>query len=233
MTQGTTGGAMSINEIMERLPHRYPFLLVDRVLETVPGKFIRAVKNVTINEAFFAGHFPGFPVMPGVLIIEALAQTAAILSFMTMNVKPDQNSVVYVVRIDHARFKPPVGPAHPPVARPLNCLAHQAQQLLRELRQLGRTPRAQGPEEERIHEPCSFGILAAEREVGLDDGFERLPRVAPALDEPAHGFGLARPPAPAASAVPDVEVTAQRWLAEGRVGDDSVAAEGICADSVP
>jgi 3-hydroxyacyl-[acyl-carrier-protein] dehydratase len=100
---------MEIHEILEYLPHRYPFLLVDRVLDWEPGKKITAIKNVTINEPFFTGHFPHHPVMPGVLIIEALAQTAAILSFKTMEMKPDENSVVYFVGIDHARFKKPVG----------------------------------------------------------------------------------------------------------------------------
>lgn len=100
---------MEIHEILEYLPHRYPFLLVDRVLDWEPGKKITAIKNVTINEPFFTGHFPHHPVMPGVLIIEALAQTAAILSFKTMEMKPDENSVVYFVGIDNARFKKPVG----------------------------------------------------------------------------------------------------------------------------
>lgn len=99
---------MDIHEVMEHLPHRYPFLLVDRVLECEPGKTIVAVKNVTINEPFFQGHFPHHPVMPGVLIMEALAQAAGILSFKTMGSKPDENSVFYFVGIDNARFKKPV-----------------------------------------------------------------------------------------------------------------------------
>ena len=99
---------MDIHEILEHLPHRYPFLLVDRVLECVPGKTIHAFKNVTINEPFFIGHFPHHPVMPGVLIMEALAQAAGILSFKTMGSKPDPNSVFYFVGIDGARFKKPV-----------------------------------------------------------------------------------------------------------------------------
>ncbi len=101
---------MDIHEILEHLPHRYPMLLVDRVLECEPGKRILALKNVSINEPFFAGHFPRHPVMPGVLIIEALAQAAAILSFRTMNAKPDDRSVYYFVGIDEARFKRPVEP---------------------------------------------------------------------------------------------------------------------------
>ena len=97
-------------EIERLLPHRYPFLLVDRVLEIEPGKSIHAYKNVTINEPFFTGHFPHHPVMPGVLIMEALAQAAGILSFKTMDSKPDANSVFYFVGIDGARFKKPVMP---------------------------------------------------------------------------------------------------------------------------
>lgn len=99
---------MDIHEILTYLPHRYPFLLVDRVLSCEPGKTITAVKNVTINEPFFEGHFPHFPVMPGVLIIEAMAQAAAILSFKTMGTKPDDKSVYYFAGIDNARFKKPV-----------------------------------------------------------------------------------------------------------------------------
>lgn len=101
---------MDIHEVLKYLPHRYPFLLIDRVLSCEPGKNITALKNVTINEPFFNGHFPHHPVMPGVLIIEALAQAAAILSFRTMGHKVDDNSVYYFVGIDHARFKRPVGP---------------------------------------------------------------------------------------------------------------------------
>lgn len=101
---------MDIHEILEYLPHRYPILLVDRVLECEPGKRIVALKNVSVNEPFFPGHYPHHPVMPGVLIVEALAQTAAILSFRTMGGKPDGNSVYYFVGIDHARFKRPVTP---------------------------------------------------------------------------------------------------------------------------
>jgi 3-hydroxyacyl-[acyl-carrier-protein] dehydratase len=101
---------LDIHEILQNLPHRYPMLLVDRVLECEPGKRILAIKNVSINEPFFAGHFPHHPVMPGVLIIEALAQAAAILSFQTLGNKPDDKSVYYFVGIDEARFKKPVGP---------------------------------------------------------------------------------------------------------------------------
>ena len=101
---------MDIKEILQYLPHRYPFLLVDRVLEIEPGVRARALKNVTMNEPFFPGHFPHHPVMPGVLIIEAMAQAAALLSFKSSGVKPDENSVVYFAGIDNARFKRPVVP---------------------------------------------------------------------------------------------------------------------------
>jgi 3-hydroxyacyl-[acyl-carrier-protein] dehydratase len=102
--------SLDINQIKEYLPHRYPLLLVDRVLAWESGKSITAIKNVTVNEEFFNGHFPHKPVMPGVLMIEALAQTAALLSFLTMGQKPDANSIVYFVGIDGARFKRPVEP---------------------------------------------------------------------------------------------------------------------------
>lgn len=99
---------MNIHQILEYLPHRYPFLLIDRVISCEAGKAIHAIKNVTINEPFFGGHFPHHPVMPGVLIIEAMAQAAAILSFVTMGVKADKDSLYYFVGIDNARFKRPV-----------------------------------------------------------------------------------------------------------------------------
>jgi 3-hydroxyacyl-[acyl-carrier-protein] dehydratase len=101
---------MDIHEVLEHLPHRYPFLLFDRVLDVVPNEKITALKNVTINEPFFPGHYPHHPVMPGVLIIEAMAQAAALLSFKTMGSKPDDKSVYYFVGIDGARFKRPVSP---------------------------------------------------------------------------------------------------------------------------
>jgi 3-hydroxyacyl-[acyl-carrier-protein] dehydratase len=102
--------SMDIKAVMDYLPHRYPFLLVDRVLELEPGKRILALKNVTINEPFFPGHFPHHPVMPGVMVIEAMAQAAAILAFKSGERLPDENSVVYFVGIDEARFKSPVVP---------------------------------------------------------------------------------------------------------------------------
>ena len=101
---------LDIHEILELLPHRFPMLLVDRVLECEPGKRIKALKNVSINEPFFPGHYPHRPVMPGVLVIEAMAQTAAILSFISMGQKPNDRSMYYFVGIDGARFKRPVMP---------------------------------------------------------------------------------------------------------------------------
>ena len=103
---------LDIKEILDRIPHRYPMLLVDRVLEMVPGKSIKALKNVSINEPFFTGHFPRHPVMPGVLILEAMAQAAAIFSFAEeTGLKPvDGEAVYYFVGIDGARFRKPVLP---------------------------------------------------------------------------------------------------------------------------
>jgi 3-hydroxyacyl-[acyl-carrier-protein] dehydratase len=102
--------SMDIHQILDHLPHRYPFVLVDRVLSLEIGKEITAVKNVSINEPFFPGHFPYHPVMPGVLIVEAMAQAAAILSFKTMGIKPTDDAVYYFAGIDNARFKKPVSP---------------------------------------------------------------------------------------------------------------------------
>jgi 3-hydroxyacyl-[acyl-carrier-protein] dehydratase len=101
---------MDINQILRKLPHRYPFLLVDRVIEIEKGVRIKALKNVTINEPFFQGHFPARPVMPGVLMLEALAQAAALLSFDALDADPGDDTVVYFAGIDNARFKRPVGP---------------------------------------------------------------------------------------------------------------------------
>jgi len=106
----TTDNSMNIHEILDHLPHRYPFVLIDKVVSMELGKEITAIKNVTINEPFFPGHFPYHPVMPGVLIVEAMAQAAAVLSFKTMNTKPSDDSVYYFAGIDSARFKKPVSP---------------------------------------------------------------------------------------------------------------------------
>ena len=112
MTEQTEqeGLRLDINAILKQLPHRYPFLLVDRVLECHKGKSIRALKNVTYNEPFFPGHFPYRPVMPGVMIIEALAQTAGLLAFVTADVVPDDSTRFFFVGIDKARFRKPVVP---------------------------------------------------------------------------------------------------------------------------
>jgi len=101
---------MDITQIMRHLPHRYPFLLVDRVLEMTPNECIVAIKNVSMNEPHFPGHFPNHPVMPGVLLIEALAQTAGLLAFKSDGRDVTENSVIYFVGIDAARFKRPVLP---------------------------------------------------------------------------------------------------------------------------
>jgi len=101
---------IDINEIKKYIPHRYPFLLVDRIIELEVGKRVVGLKNVTVNEPFFPGHFPHSPVMPGVLIIEALAQAAAVLAFKTEGTVPDENSMVYFASVDNVRFKRPVVP---------------------------------------------------------------------------------------------------------------------------
>jgi 3-hydroxyacyl-[acyl-carrier-protein] dehydratase len=101
---------MDIHEVLAHLPQRFPILMIDRVLECEPGKRIQALKNVSANEPYFPGHFPQRPVMPGVLILEAMAQAAGILVFRTLGAKPDDNSVYYYAGIDNARFKRPVEP---------------------------------------------------------------------------------------------------------------------------
>lgn len=103
-------GGFGIDEVMRRLPHRYPMLLVDRVLECAAGERIVALKNVTANEEFFVGHFPGRPVMPGVIVLEALAQTAGILTFVTAGIYPDETVKFYFAGIDKARFRRPIVP---------------------------------------------------------------------------------------------------------------------------
>lgn len=101
---------MDIHQILKQLPHRYPFLLVDRVLEIDKGKTIKALKNVTINEPFFTGHFPHRPVMPGVLMLEALAQAAALLAFDALDSSPTDDMMYYFAGMDAVRFKRPVEP---------------------------------------------------------------------------------------------------------------------------
>ena len=101
---------LDISTILDTLPHRYPFLLIDRVIEYTAFESITAIKNVSINEPFFQGHFPGHPVMPGVLMVEALAQTAGILAFLTHSQHPEDDAVVYLAGTDKCRFKRPVTP---------------------------------------------------------------------------------------------------------------------------
>ena len=106
MSKGTK---LSIDEVMKRLPHRYPFLFLDQVLECKPGKSVRATKNITINEPFFIGHFPGHPVMPGVLVIEAMAQAGGLLAWESVSAE-ERDFTMYLVGVDKARFKRPVFP---------------------------------------------------------------------------------------------------------------------------
>jgi 3-hydroxyacyl-[acyl-carrier-protein] dehydratase len=106
----SAGGAMDILEVMEYLPHRYPMLLVDRVTDMIPNASIRGIKNVTINEPFFPGHFDGWPVMPGVLVIEALAQLASILAWKIVDRKPGNGWNIFFAAIDNARFRRMVRP---------------------------------------------------------------------------------------------------------------------------
>jgi len=102
--------SMDVQEILDHLPHRYPFLLIDRVTEVVPGESLCGYKNVSINEPFFSGHFPTQPVMPGVLILEALAQAAGVLAFKTVGRQPTDTSLFYLAAVDGIRFKRPVVP---------------------------------------------------------------------------------------------------------------------------
>lgn len=112
-------GIMSIEEIMERLPHRYPFLLIDRILDFEQDVSIRALKNITINEPQFTGHFPGYPVMPGVLLIEAMAQAGGVLAFQSA--EPEREYLVYFTGIDEVRFRKPVRPGDQVIFQ-LTCL---------------------------------------------------------------------------------------------------------------
>lgn len=110
MNESTLPNTMEIAEVLQYLPHRYPFLLIDRVLAIEPGLSLTGLKNVSFNEPFFQGHFPQRPIMPGVLILEALAQATGILAFKTEDERPDSKSMYYLVGIDKARFKRPVEP---------------------------------------------------------------------------------------------------------------------------
>jgi 3-hydroxyacyl-[acyl-carrier-protein] dehydratase len=106
----TDAAPIDIERIMQFLPHRYPFLLVDRIVDFEAGRTLTAIKNVTVNEPFFPGHFPHRPVMPGVMILEALAQASGILAFLTVDEMPDEDTALYFVGIDKARFRRPVVP---------------------------------------------------------------------------------------------------------------------------
>ncbi len=107
----TSGHEVDVSGIMERIPHRYPFLLIDKVVDIQPGERAIGIKNVTVNEPFFQGHFPGHPIMPGVLIVEAMAQTAAIVVIETLD-STASDKLVYFMSIDNARFRKPVLPGH-------------------------------------------------------------------------------------------------------------------------
>jgi 3-hydroxyacyl-[acyl-carrier-protein] dehydratase len=109
MNEATGSGGFDVVEVLKRLPHRYPLLLVDRVLELVPDERIRAVKAVSFNEQFFQGHFPGAPIMPGVLQVEALAQAAGVLAIETLGLR-DSGQLVYFMAIENAKFRAPVTP---------------------------------------------------------------------------------------------------------------------------
>lgn len=144
---------MDVNQVRKYLPHRYPFLLVDRVLELEEGNSIVAIKNVTVNEPFFNGHFPDHPVMPGVLIVEALAQAAGILGFKTMNKTPEDGSIYYFVGVDGLRFKRPVVPGDQ---------LKLSAQILSERRGIWKFSVTASVDNETV---CSATILCADRKV--------------------------------------------------------------------
>lgn len=141
---------VDIHHVLKLLPHRYPFLLIDRVLECDPGKKITALKNVTINEPFFQGHFPERPVMPGVLILEALAQATGIVAF-TAQQGTSENALYYLVGIDHARFKRPVEPGD-------QLILHA--EMVRRLRDIGKFKAEALVDDEVV---ASAEIMCAER----------------------------------------------------------------------
>ncbi|QJQ95040.1 MULTISPECIES: 3-hydroxyacyl-ACP dehydratase FabZ [Halomonadaceae] len=144
---------MDINEIREYLPHRYPFLLVDRVVEIELGESISAYKNVSINEPFFNGHFPHHPIMPGVLVVEALAQVCGILGFKTVNKLPADGYVYYLVGSDNVRFKRPVMPGD---------RLHLTAKVIREKRGIWKFACRATVEDELV---CEAEIICAERKV--------------------------------------------------------------------
>jgi 3-hydroxyacyl-[acyl-carrier-protein] dehydratase len=142
---------LDIREIMDLLPHRYPFLLVDRVLDYKVGKSIHAIKNVSVNEPFFQGHFPGMPVFPGVLILEAMAQVTGILGFKSAG-KPKENELYYFAGIDKARFRRPVGPGD---------VVHFEVELIRDVRGVGKFTGVAKVDGEVV---CSAELMCARRE---------------------------------------------------------------------
>lgn len=144
---------LDIHEILNHLPHRYPFLLIDRVTECDPGKYLIGYKNVSYNEPYFTGHFPQRPVMPGVLILEALAQATGILAFRTVGRIPDANSLYYFVGIDNARFKQPVNPGD------------QLQLKVNYIKQKRGIWKFDGEALVDGHVVCSAELMCAEREV--------------------------------------------------------------------
>lgn len=145
---------MDIKEILEYLPHRYPFLLIDRVLDFTPGETLHAIKNVTINEPFFQGHFPVQPVMPGVLILEAMAQATGLLAFKTMSDKPSPDVLYYFAGIDNARFKRVVEPGDQ---------LHFNVKMIKERRGIGVFQGEARVDGELV---CSAEIMCARREIG-------------------------------------------------------------------
>ena len=145
---------LDIYEILEHLPHRYPFLLIDRVTKCIPGESLTGYKNVSYNEPYFTGHFPQRPVMPGVLILEALAQATGILAFRTMGRTPDKNSLYYFVGVDKARFKQPVEPGDQLV---LNV------KFIKEKRGIWKFEGIATVDDNVV---CSADLMCAEREVG-------------------------------------------------------------------
>ncbi|ABZ77519.1 beta-hydroxyacyl-(acyl-carrier-protein) dehydratase FabZ [Shewanella halifaxensis HAW-EB4] len=144
---------MDIKEILKFLPHRYPFLLIDRVLDFTPGETLHAIKNVTINEPFFQGHFPVQPVMPGVLILEAMAQATGLLAFKTMSEEPSNDALYYFAGIDKARFKRVVEPGDQ---------LHFEVQMIKERRGIGVFTGVAKVDGEIV---CSAEIMCARREI--------------------------------------------------------------------
>ena len=145
---------LDIYEILQHLPHRYPFLLIDRVTECIPGETLIGYKNVSYNEPYFTGHFPQRPVMPGVLILEALAQATGILAFRTLGRVPDENSLYYFVGVDKARFKRPVEPGD------------QLQLSVKFIKEKRGIWKFEGVATVDGDVVCSADLMCAEREVG-------------------------------------------------------------------